>query len=299
MIHRYAHCGLHVVSELELPELAGASAGDLGAGPTVRIAVARAPDLAELAPSFVVKERECRFDMRRTGSFMVRGGREITVAPLAGAEAATVRLFLLGSAWGALIHQRGEIPLHGGVTAVDGIAYAFCGPHAAGKSSIVASLLSDAGHELVGDDLTRVVSSTGAVDVWPSLPRLKLAPASLEQLGWSVEDHLPDSKLGKRLVWWSGAQARSSLPLGALIVLAWGEPGLKRLTGVAAVTGFLAAATYRPQLHDSPEALHSVWRQTAELVGCVPVYKLTRPRTWSGHEAALERIDHLISSSSM
>ncbi len=51
-------------------------------------------------------------------AFHVHGGREIIIQPAPQADAAAIRLFLLGSAFGALLHQRGITPMHGSAVAL-------------------------------------------------------------------------------------------------------------------------------------------------------------------------------------
>ncbi len=52
------------------------------------------------------------FVMPGTGSFLARDGSTIEFAPEADADDGMITLFLNGTARGALIHQRGELPLH-------------------------------------------------------------------------------------------------------------------------------------------------------------------------------------------
>jgi len=65
-----------------------------------------------------------------------------------------VRLYLLGSAWGALCYQRDLLVLHASAVRVDGRAVAFCGRPGMGKSTL-AAWLAESGHALVSDDLAR------------------------------------------------------------------------------------------------------------------------------------------------
>src|SRR4051812_29711770 len=181
MVWRYEHCGLRVDSDVELPELRQASRGECD----VRVTQQQAAPPP--APGFDVSDGRCRFTAPGAGSFEVRSGREIVVRPVESADAAMVRLFLLGSAWGAVLHQRGHIALHAGVVALDGRAFAFCGASGAGKSSVVAGLLRR-GSALVSDDLPRLdLPADGPPLVWPSVSRLKLAPVALERNGWDPD----------------------------------------------------------------------------------------------------------------
>src|SRR6185437_2825507 len=64
-------------------------------------------------------------------------------------------LHILGSCTGALLFQRGLIPLHGNTTATKHGAAMFVGKIGAGKSATTMALLRR-GHRLVADDISAV-----------------------------------------------------------------------------------------------------------------------------------------------
>lgn len=51
--------------------------------------------------------------------YEVRDGKSITILPIANADEDAVRLYFLGSLLGALLHQRGVLPLHGAAASTD------------------------------------------------------------------------------------------------------------------------------------------------------------------------------------
>ena len=77
---------------------------------------------------------------------------EIVAEPRQGVPDSNVRLFLLGSAMGALLHQRGLLPLHTNAVEVGGRAFAFMGKSGAGKSTL-AAWFHDRGFRIVADDV--------------------------------------------------------------------------------------------------------------------------------------------------
>ena len=109
------------------------------------------------------------------GSFLARDGTVIEFAEEAGADPGWVTLLLHGTARGALIHQRGELPLHAAtlVPPGGGNAVAICGASGAGKSTLAAEL-NRRGWTLVADDTTRIAWQDGAAVAWPSSGRIKL-----------------------------------------------------------------------------------------------------------------------------
>ena len=132
------------------------------------------------------------------GRFLARNGENIEFAPEAGVDPGVVALILHGTARGALIHQRGELPLHAATLVPPGgdAAVAICGHSGAGKSSLGAAL-SRRGWMLVADDTTRVSWDGSQAIAWPSRDTIKLwkdacrsagiDTASLERVARSME----------------------------------------------------------------------------------------------------------------
>lgn len=115
--------------------------------------------------------------------FACRGDRiEFTVED--DADDGMVSLILNGTARGALIHQRGELPLHAATLVPPGgtRALAICGHSGAGKSTLAAEL-SRRGWSLVADDTTRVTIENDTVTAWPSRDSIKLWRDALEGAG--------------------------------------------------------------------------------------------------------------------
>jgi len=107
----------------------------------------------------------------------VRSGTTILFQPL-GQDQARLRLFLLGSAMGALLAQRGKLVLHAGCVAMGERALAVAGNSGAGKSTTTAALVQR-GCTLLSDDLVAV--SQGRV--CSGYPFLRLWPQSFNLLG--------------------------------------------------------------------------------------------------------------------
>lgn len=94
-----------------------------------------------------------------------------------------VRLFLLGSVFGALFHQRGLLPLHGCALEIDGGAVIFMGTSGSGKSSL-AGALNQKGYRVITDDVSVLAFSPGGRPVVHSSCRhLKLGPEVLRKMG--------------------------------------------------------------------------------------------------------------------
>lgn len=131
---------------------------------------------AEPAGQFAhAKPGQLLLDVPHIARFLVRGGTSIDVSVEPDADAGVVMLLLNGSARGALIHQRGELPLHAATLVPPGRdwALAICGVSGAGKSTLAVEL-SRRGWILVADDTTRVTWKETQALAWPSRDSIKL-----------------------------------------------------------------------------------------------------------------------------
>jgi len=282
----YRHSGLTVGSDLQLPELDQAVAGKDGSG-DARI-VLGVPVGEAAGRAYEVQADRCRFSAPGVGVYTVSGGTEIEVRCMPSADPWAIRMLLLGTAWAALLEQRGAFALHASVVCHSGEAAAFCGPRGAGKSSLVARLVQD-GHTLVCDDLCRLeVPVEGPPLVWPAVPRLRLTPETATALGHELVGDVPARPDGKLSIPCGGDDARGPIRLSKLYVLSWGAPGARRLSGLEAVRRLWQAGTYRPQLFQAPDSQQRHWLRCLELARRIPMWELSRERDWRNIEVLPE-----------
>ena len=95
-----------------------------------------------------------------------------------------VRLFLLGSVMGALLHQRGWLPLHGSAIRLpDGTAAIFMGPSGVGKSTLAAAFRRR-GYAVAADDVSLIFTGAdGSPLLQPAYPELKLWAEAAAKIG--------------------------------------------------------------------------------------------------------------------
>ena len=183
--YRYKVYGLSVRSELELPELHDdEQPGDADVDIRVGTVPPADEDGLSLGPDGAVLR------INGIATYLMRAGREIIVHSSPGASDRNVRLYLLGSAMGILLHQKGLLPLHANAIEIDGRAVAFMGETGAGKSTL-AAWLHDAGHRVIADDVC-VLGIDGErerVGVHPGMPRIRLWKDALERSGREPDDY--------------------------------------------------------------------------------------------------------------
>jgi len=122
-------------------------------------------------PFLQMTRGDLRLTVEEIGRFRVSGGDTIAWCR----EQSTVsdqdlRTFLLGSAVGALLIQRGMLVLHGNALEKDGRAIVCLGHSGDGKSTLAYALMQR-GWRLLADDL---VAITADGHVLPGIPRIKL-----------------------------------------------------------------------------------------------------------------------------
>jgi hypothetical protein len=106
--------------------------------------------------------------------YLVQNGNEIIVEPYPGSLESDVRVFLLGSCIGALLHQRGILVIHAGAIYTDKGAVLFTGPSGIGKSTLLGELMRR-GYKMMVDDVCGVVlDPAGTPLVLPGYPRTRL-----------------------------------------------------------------------------------------------------------------------------
>lgn len=294
--HLYELFGLTVASDIPLPELFAAEPQGEADVRITRGHVA-APNPGSRAVWGLTGDREeAVLTVDGTGRYAIRAGSSIVVDPLEAATEKSVLLFLLGSAFGALLHQRGLLPLHANAIEIGGGAVAFTGRSGAGKSTMANAFL-ERGYRLLADDVCAVkFDSAGEPMAQPGLPRLRLWRDAAEAFGRRVEDlELAFEGHEKFVVPIHDRQTRRPVPLKRLYLLselAAGQRGqrIRRLTGSAAVQAILAN-TYRGQYLSLLGGSEQLLGNAVRLLRTVPVFKVERQWGYDVMRAQIEAIE--------
>jgi hypothetical protein len=266
----YGVFGLRLRSEIPLPELFPA----IGAGgPDVTIRFGQVDGEQAITPESI------RLVVPKVASYLVRGGREIVIDPVPGCSDRNIRLFLLGSALGGILHQRGLLPLHANAIEIDGRAIAFMGHSGAGKSTMAAWFL-DRGYRVLADDVCVVtMDEAGRPLAHRGIPRLRLWREAIEVSGRATEDYeLSFDDMDKYNVPTPRPGDLGPVPLDHVYLLHKAEDGaagVRRLAGVEAVDA-LVANTYRGGYVGRIGATRRHLEACLALVRKVPVFSAAR-----------------------
>jgi hypothetical protein len=175
---------LAIASTLEIPELLLAT--ETGRC-DVTIRIGSVPTKLESAATegvfFEANDTQFLLSLEHIGWYLVQNGNEIIIQPASAASALEVRLFLLGSCFGALLHQRGLLAIHASAVEVNGRAVLFAGKSGSGKSTLLGKFLQR-GYQMLADDIAAIgLDDDGEPLVLPAFPRSKLWSDAAEILG--------------------------------------------------------------------------------------------------------------------
>ena len=277
--YSYRGYGLNIRSRIECPEL---NAGN-GASPDIKIQFGEVPDsLSQVDGSGVLYQAapdQFLLDVKNIAKYLVQDGSSITIKQYPRARSEDVRLFLLGSAFGALLHQRGFLVIHGSAIAVNDECYIFTGRSGAGKSTIAAAL-HQSGYKPIADDVCAIVFSENQAIVYSELKVIRLWEDSLIQLGMNP-DVLQHSRQNlDKYNFTVGQNDSTVVPLKGLYFLsANGAPevSLELMEGKEKIKTLLTN-TYRRRYLDGLGLKEKHFIQCSELAKKISIKKINRPK---------------------
>ena len=211
----YKAFGLIIKSEFEIPELLNHNGI-----PDVEIILGETPqnlkNINKQGVKYQASKNEFLLEVDNIAKYYVNGGNKITVELLKENLDKEVRLFLLGSSFGALFLQRGLLPIHGSAIKFDESATIFTGLSGVGKSSMAAYFINQ-GHQVLADDISVVNNN---LEVVPGFPNLKIWNDVLNKLdiqNESLAQIRPDIKKYQLPI--NDNYYNESLPLKNIIIL--------------------------------------------------------------------------------
>jgi hypothetical protein len=280
-VHFYCISGLSVSSEIVLPGMSAAAAGRRRPD----VAIRRGPVPAtldgaqKLGPTWQIAGNQFLLHVPKVARFLLSGGREITFEAEPGADDGDIPLYLLGTAYGILLHQREQIVLHASAVRVNGKAILFCGPSGAGKSTLAAAL-AQRGYPFITDDFCAVtVTEDGSPMVHPDGRQLKLWAQAIEKLDLKGRSGARVRSRLEKFYVDPGETHAEALPLGALYALREARPPLA--PGIAPTNAVDAAVVlrrmaYRPRLVNRMGQRVNYFHAATTIANKAGIYYLTR-----------------------
>lgn len=215
-----------MISSGEMPGIPGATIRSVPSLPSTLSGAVHVGPHSQARPGALLRV------VPRVARFLVTSGTVVEVAADAQADPGEIQSFLLGGVRGALIHQRGELPLHAATLVPPGapFAVAIAGESGMGKSTLAAQLALR-GWSLLADDLTRITYAGSQLIAWPGGTAIKLTPDAVRRLGVDStvlspvcagidKSHLQVSALDRPLVLrWVISLHRECVPESRLLTL--------------------------------------------------------------------------------
>jgi hypothetical protein len=280
--HAYQAFGLRIRSCLPLPEIIpDDSEGDPDAQIVYGSVPADLPNASFVRARFQAAPGAFLLRIEGVARYLVTDGRRIVVEPDAHAYEEDVRLFLLGSAFAALLHQRHDLVLHGSAIEVGGCCVAFLGASGSGKSTL-ALAFRERGYPILTDDLSVVrAGGDGRLEIQPGYPQAKLWLDSLASVNISGQDlRRIRRSMEKRALPLNASFFRSALPVGRIYVLRPGDSDEIRIEPVGGSHRFavLRTHTYRFRYLEGSGSKAEHFQSALQLAQQVHISVVGRPR---------------------
>lgn len=227
---------------------------------------------------FQSNDHEYLLKVDTIASYYVRNGSEITVQKNKDSSTHEVSAFLIGSAFGALIHQRGLLPLHASTVVFENKCLVFMGISGAGKTTLAAGLIKE-GALFVADDISVIDFSGQRPAVIPAFPSIKIWKDSLNHLQIEnsglnrVRDEIDKFYLPiERYV-------NIPQPVDIMVALSTHNKSELQLNTVEGIDKFQLVKRHTYLFRGIPKTGLEInhFRQATRLVSEVPLFRLVRP----------------------
>jgi hypothetical protein len=279
MFH-YQIAGLSVESEIELP---GAIEACRSGMTEVRIRRNSAPNRLDGAtasgPSWQIAGESFLLNVPNVARFLLTKGAAIDFDPETEEAMDDVRIFILGTVFGILLHQRGRIALHASAVRVNGRAALFCGSSGAGKSTLAAAL-AQRGFSVASDDICSVsFDHSRPPTVHPDGRQLKLWAQAVNRLDLVERRGDRVRRALEKYYVDAGFHSIDPLPLGAVYILREARPHLRpgiEQPNVVDIALLLRRNAYRPQLVRRFDQAGHYFQAAATIANAGGVFHLTR-----------------------
>jgi hypothetical protein len=282
-VYQYKVYGLHIASELEIPQWIAAE----GEGaPQVNIRLGSVVTDEDTLPQYeyrisIAKSKaEFKLNIGNVARYEVENGDSITVKPYPNADLDILKVYLLGMSMSVLYIQRGMLAIHGSCIDIAGRAVILAGPSGAGKSTLSAALRGS-GYGFLADDISVVTyTESGIPMVHPAFAQQRLMRDAAAQLGYDVSTLPLACREGdKYVVDTCNCFRAEPLPLQALIEI---QTGGEERASLSKITGVKKIEVIRKHIYCMP----LFWkfgfnaeyiRQYIDIVKEIAVYSLIRP----------------------
>jgi serine kinase of HPr protein (carbohydrate metabolism regulator) len=213
-------------------------------------------------------------------SYYIKNGNEIIISRNTTCSINDISAFLVGSAFGALLHQRHLLPLHASTVVHKNKCFVFMGISGVGKSTLAAALIGN-GATLVADDISvidfsattpRVIPAFPAIKIWKStLQYLNIDSSKLKRVRGELEKYyVPVSKY-----------ADKACPIDKIFVLTTHDNNEVLLKPLEGIEKFMAVKNHTYLFRSLPKTGLEInhFNLVNQLISCVSINFIARPNS--------------------
>jgi hypothetical protein len=227
-----------------------------------------------------LNQNEFSMTVEGVGSFYASGGNYISLVVNPKATNANIELYLNGSTYGAILHQRKIMPMHGSCFIFNNKGIMLCGNSGAGKSSLTAAFVI-AGNEFLTDDVTPILISNDQAFIWTMSERIKLWEDSLKQLNQNKEGLHKIDPDTEKFYYPLNSYKDSTFMLNHIFLIEIHEKStinFQEIKGAEKVTA-LRNEIYRLEyMHGMPENESLYFEKLVQISKKIKITKLYRPK---------------------
>jgi hypothetical protein len=250
-MHLYRISGLTVASDLSLPGMIESLTYQ---APCVAIHAAYVPEELDepdtSGPNWQIAGDRFLIEVPGVVRMLLTGGSDLRYEIAEGAAPEDAAIFLTGTGFGILLHQRQRVVLQASAVRVGNAAILFCGISGSGKSTLAAAL-GDAGYPLVTDEYCGITLRGGLPWAEPDARQHKLWRHAIDAL--DLDDRRTAAVRSSLEKFYVEPRATTSTSLTIAAVYALQEarppfsPGITR-PGPADAAALIGSNAYRPVL---------------------------------------------------
>lgn len=280
----YKVYGLSVMSEIvlkELIELPEHLIEDIDVKVRIGVVPEEISGTFQSGDYYKISNKEMIIYVKGTASYYISEGNNIIIQPEENSREEDIKIYLLGSAFGALLFQREMVAIHGAAIAVNDKSFILTGDSGAGKSTLTYALITK-GYKFLADDVSVIGDTTSkAMCVYPSYPQQKLSSSVLSRMGHTIDKLLlVDEERDKYAVPLISEFLEESVPLSAIFELKVGE--VPKVT-IEMITGSEKLIALLKNIYRIEFAWHngikpSYFKKCVEITKATPFYRITRPK---------------------